>query len=216
MNEPPREHAAAVRVFTGLPSREWEKKKCTRFGGRKREYESIRGHEDARRLRRCVWDPLTMVPSSDALDMPSLVQFGANLSEFIHKTRATMYAMIRNNVYDDVDWQRHEFQVECARIAKRSLLLLVKSGLPTYPKFLKRHTDYGKALQAANGWRKPTSLMSTHVAPVSPLPATARCAHPFASPVGHNRQIRRANNHKAPAKANNRHRTAHQCGCDNH
>ena len=91
-------------------------------------------------------DPLTMVPSSDALDMPSLVQFGANLNEFIHETRATTHAMIRNDVYNNVDWQRHKFQVECAGIAKRSLLLLVKSGLPTYPKFLKRHTGYGKAL----------------------------------------------------------------------
>ena len=48
-----------------------------------------------------------MVPLSDALDMPSLVQFGANLSKFIHKKRATTHAMICNNVYDDVDWQRH-------------------------------------------------------------------------------------------------------------
>ena len=57
--------------------------------------------------------------------------------------------------------------------------------------------------------------MSTHVAPVSPLPATARRAHPFASPVGHNRQIRRANNHKAPAKANNRQST-HNAQCPRH
>ena len=121
---PSTEHACAARVYTGLPARVWNEKKYHQSGGKKRGSNATRGQDESRRLRRKIAHPFTILPASDHANIASLTHFSSLLDRFIREARAIKLVAMQNDVYDEVDWQRYEFQLKCAKMAKRSVGLL--------------------------------------------------------------------------------------------
>ena len=94
------------------------------LGGKKRGPDATHGQDESRWLRRRIAHPFAIIPASNHANIASPTHFSSSLDRFIREARAVKPVAMQNDVFDEVDWQRYEFQLKCAKMAKQSIGLL--------------------------------------------------------------------------------------------